>query len=232
MPSVNKRLLWVDAVRGLAIVLMVIFHFCYDLRYFGYVDWNIPNGPNWRPFRYVILTLFISTVGVSLVLAHGKAIRWKHFAKRFVWLLVAALGISIMSLFVFPNSWIYFGILHFIALASAIGLIFLKMPIIACVVGASIIVGYWIGVLPVYWPFHYISEVLPANTEDYAPIFPWLGVALLAIGLAGLVPIKKIDIPPLKSATWLAFLGRHGLIIYVAHQPILFGAFSVFDSLI
>ena len=73
MPSVNKRLLWVDAVRGLAIVLMVIFHFCYDLRYFGYVDWNNPNGPNWRPFRYVILTLFISTVGVSLVLAHGKA---------------------------------------------------------------------------------------------------------------------------------------------------------------
>jgi len=222
----------VDAVRGLAIVLMVIFHFCFDLRYFGCVDWNIPNGPNWRPFRYVILTLFISTVGVSLFLAHGKVIRWKHFAKRFVWLLAAALCISIMSLYVFPNSWIYFGILHFIALASVIGLIFLRVPIIACLIGVSILVGYWVGVLPSYWPFHYISTFLPANTEDYVPLFPWLGVALLAIGVAGLVPIAKVDVPPVKPATWLAFLGRHGLIIYVVHQPILFGAFSLLDSVI
>lgn len=232
MSDTRKRLLWVDALRGLAIVLMVFFHFCYDLRYFGYVDWNIPNGPNWRPFRYLILTLFISTLGLSLFLAHGNAIRWVEFWKRLAWLLIAALGITAMSLVMFREGWIYFGILHFIAFASLIGLLFLRVPILACLVGASILFGYWLGFLPSYWPFHYIADALPSYTEDYVPIFPWLGIALLGVGLAGLAPIRKIDIPPFRIATWLAFLGRHGLIIYVIHQPLFFGAFFVFGSLI
>ena len=243
MPSVNKRLLWVDAVRGFAIILMVIFHFCYDLKYFANLEgfselykfarqWTVPNGEGWREFRFVILTLFIFTVGLSLSLAHGNAIRWKHFAKRLAWLVIAALGITIMSLFVFPEGWIYFGILHFIVFASLIGLLFLRIPILACLAGALILLGYWLGFLPSYWPFHYISDALPSYTEDYVPIFPWIGIALLGVGLAGLAPIRKIDIPPVRIATWLAFLGRHGLIIYVIHQPLLFGAFFVFGSLI
>ena len=108
-----QRIHWVDSVRGLAIVLMVIFHFCYDLRYFGYVDWNVPNGASWWPFRYVILTLFIFTLGVSLSLAHSSVIRWRKYAVRLGQIVLAATGITLMSLLMFPNGWIYFGILHF-----------------------------------------------------------------------------------------------------------------------
>lgn len=231
MSSNSRRLLWVDALRGVAIVLMVIFHFCYDLRYFGYVDWNIPNGPNWRPFRYVILALFIFTVGLSLALAHGQGVRWKHFSKRLVWLIAAALGITIMSLYMFPEGWIYFGILHFIAFASLAGLLFLRIPLLAGLIGVSILVGYWMDLLPTRWPFNYISGVLPSYTEDYVPIFPWLGVALLGVGLARLLPVERFDVPPLRLAKWLAFLGCHGLIIYVVHQPLLFAVFLAFGSL-
>jgi len=135
------RVAWVDVIRGLAIVLMVVFHFCYDLRYFGWVDWNVPNGSYWRPFRYVILTLFIFTTGMSLWLANQTYINWQKYLIRLVQMLAAALGITMMSLFVFPNAWIYFGILHFLTMVSFVGLFFLRMPLVAWVLGALFLLG-------------------------------------------------------------------------------------------
>lgn len=220
-----NRILWVDAVRGFAIVLMVIFHFSYDLKYFGYVDWDVPNGTNWRPFRYVILTLFIFTVGVSLSLAHAKTIRWRAFWIRLAQLAAASAVITTMSLFMFPNGWIYFGILHFITFASLFGLMFIRVPLAALGVGAFILIGYWTDALSVRWPFDLIAHLLPSHTEDYVSLFPWLGVALLGVGLSGIMPINRFDLPKNKAASGLSFLGRHGLIIYLVHQPLLFGGF-------
>ncbi|MCP3865813.1 MAG: DUF1624 domain-containing protein, partial [Aestuariibacter sp.] len=75
----QNRNITLDAIRTLAIVLMVVFHFAYDLRFFGWVDWNVPNGKGWREFRYVILTLFFVSVGASLVLGNFRKFNLKMF---------------------------------------------------------------------------------------------------------------------------------------------------------
>ena len=237
MPKYRPRLLWVDTARGLAIVLMVIFHFCYDLRYFAYVDWHIPNGSSWRPFRYVILTLFIFTVGVSLSLAHQQKINIQAFNKRLLQLLVSATAITIMSLFLFPKAWIYFGILHFIAVASLLGLPLVAYPKLAVPVGISLLLGSWLGLFNSQWPFVLFDQWLPRRTEDFVPLFPWLGVMYLGIGAMGVISKqpalnlkKQWDLPDHPIVRPLKTIGQHGLLIYLVHQPILFAGFLLIKA--
>ena len=220
----TTRIQWIDALRGIAIILMVIFHFCYDLRYFGWVNWNVPNGPGWWPFRYVILTLFIFTMGMSLSLAHASGIRWKRFGIRLGQMALAASAITLMSVFMFPSAWIYFGILHFLVFASVVGLVVVRSPMAALAIGLLVLVFFWSGDLDKQWPFNLIPG-LPDRTEDYVPVFPWLGVALLGVSAGGLLPIARMQTTFNWLPVFLSWLGRHGLVIYLVHQPLLFAGF-------
>jgi len=219
-----QRIRWVDDLRGVAIVLMVVFHFCYDLRYFGYVDWDVPNGAYWWPFRYLILTLFIFAMGVSLRLAHGEGIRWQKFGIRLGQLLLAAGAITLMSVYMFPAAWVYFGILHFLAMASIIGLIFVPVPLAALGAGLLVLLLYWSGAIHNQWPFAYIGW-LPANTEDYVPLVPWLGVTFLGVAAGAIAARVELSRMLFWVPGWVRFAGRHGLIIYLVHQPIMFSGF-------
>lgn len=218
----HPRILWVDALRGIAIVLMIIFHFCYDLRYFGWVDWRVPNGHYWWQFRYLILSLFIFTVGLSLHLAHAQGVQWRKFSTRLGQLALSASAVTVMSLFLFENTWIYFGILHFLLVTSIFGIILINKPRFSLLLSLCILILYALDSVNNQWPFTYIAHWLPRHTEDYVPLLPWLAIALCGLACGHLLPIKKIDryfttIP--KSLVWL---GQHGLIIYLLHQPVLF----------
>lgn len=230
--SLNSRLLWVDTLRGFAIVLMIVFHFCYDLRYFGWVDWNIPNGSNWWPFRYFIISIFTFTVGLSLSLAHQLRFRQKTFIKHLTQLILGAGCVTVMSLFLFPKAWIYFGILHFIAVGSLITVMFVRFPRVALGQGILILVGFWLSLLKSDWPFELFDQFLPRYTEDFVPLFPWLGVMLIGLAVGGLLPVRKFDVPKNNMTKFLAFMGGYGLIIYLIHQPLLFGGFMLVKFLI
>ena len=208
-------------------VLMVIFHFCFDLRYFGFVDWDVPNGPGWWQFRYLILSLFIGTVGISMSLAQGASFRKKPFLIRQAKLLVAASLISLMSVFMFPDSWIYFGILHFIFFASLICLPLVSKPLISLILGVAIILGHIFALVPPFWPFSYIGDYLPRHTEDFVPFFPWLGVSFVGVYLGHLISIAKPNFCRLHEAR-SAYIGRHALTVYLVHQPFLFAAFFAY----
>ena len=225
----KSRVATIDIVRTFAIVLMVIFHFLYDLKYFGWVDWNTPDGPGWKQFRFVIVTLFLSTFGASLVLAHAPHIRWKSFGRRLLQIAGASIAITAVSLVTVPANWIFFGILHFIAVASLLTIGLVNYPKVAIVIGVVIISLYNLGLVHPFWPFGYIRQWLPSYTNDYVGLVPWLGVVMVGIFLGHQKWLHKDPLESWSSQTWLTKPGQHSLIIYLVHQPLFFGLFELMN---
>ena len=116
----------VDQLRGLAIVLMIYFHFSYDLAHFGFTGSDFYHDAYWLNLRTIIVSLFLFVVGISLVLATRKGVHFRPFARRVGILLLFSVIITLNSYFMFPGRTIIIGILHFILLASLLGLLFLR----------------------------------------------------------------------------------------------------------
>lgn len=211
-----------DLIRTLAIVLMVIFHFCYDLKYFGWVTWNTPDGAGWQQFRYVILTLFFICVGAGLTFAHGEQFKGKKFLTRQIKIVLGAILITLMSLVMFRHNWIFFGVLHFIFVASLCGVLLVRWPKLALTLGLSIIGLTLLNILTEQWPFNFISVYLPRYSTDYVPIFPWLGVIFIGIFLAQCQWFNNLSGADTPLTKKLALPGKHSLLIYLLHQPLLF----------
>ena len=207
---------------------MIAYHFIYDLKYFGYVDWNTPLGNGFWQWRTSILFGFIFAMGLSMGVAHARARRIRGFVERLLQISACALAITVMSLFMFSDSWIYFGILHFMGLASIVTFALVGRPRLAFCLGAAILFSFWIGWVPYSWPFMFIPD-LPAYTEDFVSPFPWLGVAFIGLCLGEL--LVKNPAFMTKLSNWkigghlgkiIKFSGKRSLFIYMVHQPILF----------
>ena len=80
-----------DLARGVAILAMVVFHFAWDLYYFGYSTIDVTEVFGWVVFQKSILTSFLLLVGMGLVLGHGNGVRWGRFWRRWAFLVLAAL---------------------------------------------------------------------------------------------------------------------------------------------
>ncbi len=239
--SAVPRYQLIDILRGIAIVLMVYFHFSYDLTYYKLADFDFYRDPYWLNLRTLIVSLFLTLVGISLVLATRNGINKKRFLRRLGLLLVFSALITLNSYIMFPGRTIIIGILHFIAIASVLGLLFVRRYLLSLVLGVGLILlDYFFQHEFFNQPWlHWIGLMThkPA-TEDYVPLIPWFGVVLIGIFI-GQSLFRSERLSALFAfhsgsgvARGLALAGRHSLIIYVLHQPVLFGLLWVFVTLI
>ncbi|PLP60506.1 hypothetical protein CYK37_05055 [Mesorhizobium loti] len=233
-----RRITLIDALRGIALLAMASYHFTWDLEFFGYASAGLTAHGPWKLYARCIASSFLFLVGVSLVLAHGERIRWPGFWKRFAMVAVAAAAISLITFFATRPSFIFFGILHQIALASALGLLFLRLPALLTLVVAALVIAA---------PFYLRSPIFdhPAllwvglssadpRSNDYVPLFPWFGAVLIGIGMAKLAKtaglferLARVSLgQPFERP--LTFIGRHSLAFYLIHQPVLIGCVWLF----
>ncbi len=237
------RITLIDTLRGVALIAMATYHFTWDLEFFGYLDSGTATQGFFRVYARAIASSFLFLAGVSLVLAHFPAIRWQSFWKRFAMVAGAALAISIATLVAFPSEWIYFGILHNIALSSLIGLAFLRLaPLltgaVVVLVVVAMIVDYSLmpGALDsAFFDARYLSWLgfaeIPPRSNDYVPLFPWIA-ALLAGVTVTRIALSRNWLPKLAAVqtqpNLLSKAGRHSLIVYLVHQPVLIALVYLF----
>ncbi|HHO69506.1 MAG TPA: DUF1624 domain-containing protein [Gammaproteobacteria bacterium] len=230
-----QRLQSVDLLRGVAIGLMVFYHFCYDLGYYGFADFDFYDSPFWTSFRTLILSLFLGLVGVSLWLAQGRGVKWRKVLRRTALIAVNALLISAVTWQLFGERFIYFGVLHFIVVASLLGLLFLRFYRLNLVLGLALLaLGAYShpGFDPRAWNWIGFMTHKPA-TEDYVPLVPWFGVVLLGLFAARWLS-RRGSLSAAREPAWvqrarlLPLAGRHSLLIYMLHQPLLMGVLGLF----
>jgi uncharacterized membrane protein len=231
------RIPLIDAARGTALLAMFVFHITWDLSYFGYIDPRIVFTRAFSIFGDTIGSSFLAIAGASLVLAHAARFRPRAYLRHLAIIVVAAAAVSVATYVFIPDAFIFFGILHCIALATLIALPFLFLPWWAAVLAAALaIAAPRLFVSPAFdaplWWWTGLSTFEP-RTNDYRPILPWLGVLLC--GVAGMKIGDRFALREFlarwqpRNFVWrgIVFGGRHSLAIYLVHQPIFFGLVSL-----
>lgn len=234
MTAAPPRILHVDIARTVALAGMALFHFVYDLELFGYLAPGTTAMPGpWAYFARLVAGSFLFLAGVSLVLGHGRGIRWPSFLRRLALLSAAAALISVATFLALPEAWIFFGILHAIAAFSVIGLAFLRAP---ALLTAAVAVGVFLAPDTLRAPAFDAPGLLwlglstfQPRSIDFEPLFPWLAPFLMGMAAARFADTAGLwhrlrAAPPRRWATALAWPGRHSLILYLLHQPVLVGA--------
>lgn len=234
----ESRLWEIDVARGVAILMMIVFHTVFDLSFFAIYPVDAATGI-WRYFAYATATLFLLIVGISLVISHDRAagkLSGLMLAKKF---LVRGAGIFALGLLVTVATWLYipqgyiiFGILHLIGVSVMLSPLFFRLKAWNIPAGIFCVLIGWFVTSRTSLPSPSML-LLPLGIHepsfwsvDYTPIFPWLGVVLIGMGAGAFLyagATRHFTLKPLPDCFVrpLSFLGRHSLVIYLIHQPVI-----------
>lgn len=213
----TNRIMEIDFLRGIAIILMMLFHFLYDLQAF----YNIPI-PSWNHFWYyegkLSAILFMLLAGISCTFSKNNLIRgFKVF--------LIGMLLTIGSYILMPEEYIRFGILHLLGLSMILFHYTRVIPLLWTGVLSIIIIilGIIVDRITINtWLLSPIGLIHDSfNSMDYYPLFPWFGVFLIGTLIGRSVYKEKKSIfNKIYQDGLLNFLGRHSLFIYLIHQPI------------
>ncbi len=242
-----------DLLRTAAIILMVVYHFAFDLQFFYGLPLEVRTG-GWLVLQRITANLFLLLVGVSGAISHdrmrrknlGLQAQWLHVGKRAGIILGAGMLVTVATYIVDPSTYVRFGILHLIALSA------LLLPLLRPLREGTILLG-----LLVSFPSDTIRSALPPSvlliplgappvafqTIDYFPLLPWFATILIGFGLGHLLYVRwtrwretllphphprPFDLAQGKRGaavlSTLSWPGRHSLLIYLIHQPLILAA--------
>jgi uncharacterized membrane protein len=236
----------IDALRGVAIAWMTVFHFCFDLNHFGWIRQDFYRDPVWTWQRTAIVSMFLFCAGLGQAVAVHQGQGWPRFWRRWAQVAGCALLVTVGSWFMFPQSFIYFGVLHGIAVMLILvrltarwdrwlwllGALAIAAPFAARAMHAADPEGLAFLNGPLYNWLGWIGT--KPRTEDYVPLVPWLGVTWWGMAAGQWLLRERAALlqgPIPNAAGPLAWMGRWSLSWYMLHQPILIGLLLLIKTL-
>ena len=237
-----------DTVRGVCILSMVAYHGMYDLvDIFGLPSAWYTGLPGYI-WQQSICWTFILLSGMCWQLS-------RHHVKRGLLLVGCGAAISLITWLAMPSQRILYGVLNLLGLSALLLIpldkLFRKVPAWAGLGGALLLfaltknvsrgsLGFEGLVLCQLPSWLYATDLLAVVgfpspgfwSTDYFPLLPWFFLFCAGYFLWGLLSQSERAKERLASGVRpLSFLGRHSLIIYLAHQPVLMGVFLAVGQL-
>jgi len=224
-----------DALRGIAVWMMVLYHLLFDLAYF--YGWQIPiYDGGWKIFARTAAILFLLLVGVCFVISWERSLRavetprwgvsetrqrrvsttiYGKYLRRGLFIFGGGMVISLVTKLFAGDMYVRFGVLHLIGFST------LLLPFFTPLKEWNALLGLFIITFYTFTP-----STPPTPSLDYFPLLPWLGVILIGMALghifyspSRLALLQKLDSLPYPRA--LLWSGRRSLWIYFVHQPVL-----------
>ncbi len=239
----QERFWEIDFVRGAAIILMVASNLVTDLDFFG--AYKTAQGDFWWFFARLVASLFVFLVGISLAVSYSKAKKilpekklFEKYLNRGLKIFCLGLAITLFTMLFLRSGFVVFGILHFIGFSIILAFPFLKRGgkenFFAGII--FIAIGFLLQPLRFDFPWLLWLGFIPTNfyTVDYFPLFPWFGVALLGLFSGNRLyngSVRRFKLHNFSRfffARLFCFFGRHSLLIYLIHQPIIISALCLF----
>ena len=248
-----KRIILLDEIRGFSVACMIVYHAFFLLSDVFKLEPGKLLLQFFMPAQPFISSIFILVAGISSRLSRSNA-------RRGFKLLLIALGFSLVTTFFLPlmgleGLGIYFGILHFLSVSmlffAASQKLLDKIPPLWGLLACSLLYFFTANIGKGFLGFSASSAInLPQKlyesnylfplgiygpgfySSDYFPVFPRIFMFLAGtyFGRA----LKNIDLPAWvyeRHVKFFEFLGRHSLLIYVAHVPIIYVLVYLFQAI-
>lgn len=236
-----------DSLRGLVLISMILFHACWDLVYIFGKDFSWYRGTGAYIWQQSICWTFILLSGFCWSLGRKPE-------KRGLIVFLAGSVVSLVTVFLMPEDRVVFGVLTLIGSCMLITILLHKgLKHVPAGVGIAVCIVLFILTRNVnygYLGFESLNLIkLPESlyngwvmtflgftdpefySTDYFSLFPWIFLFLAGYFLYHIVyaihhgeVMKKYMMRGFKP---LSFLGRYSLIIYMLHQPVIYGMFSL-----
>ena len=231
-PVARPPRIWeIDFLRGLAIILMVCYHLLFDLGEFvgikTFLGWSTDLSKTaWIIAQFFFAGLFVVLSGVSGTLSRNNV-------RRGLRLLAVSVLVSVATYVFDPASAVYFGILQCLAFSMLIyGAAFEKAGAAICAAAGAAVIGLGLALPAIKKALAVQSNwLLPFGLHgpsfsafDYFPLIPWFGIFLIGAALGETAYASKRSLLPWRlPTTFVNFAGRHSLLIYIVHQPVIMG---------
>ncbi|WP_100065552.1 heparan-alpha-glucosaminide N-acetyltransferase [Miniphocaeibacter massiliensis] len=236
----KKRYNIIDFIRGFAIVNMILYHLFYDLVYIF--------DENFSFFPSTFSSIWQNLIAMTFIITSGIAYNFgKKNSRKFLYLIICSAILSTYTFFFMKNEFIAFGIIHFFAFATLILLLIDSVLkhinsylglIVSLLLFAStkfIANGYiyiftnkYILPRTLYDSKAFFWLGFPSDnfvSSDYYPLIPWFFLFIAGFFIGRIFLSKKPTLKK-KSLNPICFIGRHSLLIYMAHQPIIYMTLS------
>jgi len=226
------RNIYLDYFRFSAFVLMFVYHFVISDHIFFASGSYLQYETFYELIGSFARNLFILTSGFSLYYSRNS-FPFSKLKSRFFTLLICSLLISLFSYLLFPQYFIFNGIIHFFTFASVVNFLFLKLPTVYKYLVFAINIVASLFILPEisspYLIFHILGfSGLKLSTLDFFPFLPWYNLIMLGYFTAPFIDYLNKCIP-LKS-NFITKIGSKSLKAYMVHPLFLILLFYIFRS--